>query len=267
MNRAIHIEGQGRARRRGGFTLLEMLLAISLAAGLLFATLYFYRQSADLRDQLISEVERVSAARLILERLTAELRAIPGRCYYTPALSGSPTLLQFIKTAPPSREAWTGGALGRSARPETDLRLVNYTVSGSALVRTEEAMVTLQTPKAAAGPVTFSAAEAPAPGAAKRLPPLPLTDRFASIQFRFYDGSKWLDSWTSDQLPRGVEISLWPEAPSTNSVAEEAPAEVYRRVVFIPSSGGVSGGAWDEPAPAADPAAAPGEPAPGETAP
>lgn len=217
-----------------GFTLLEVLLAITLAGGLLFAVLYFYQQSANLRDELLRETEQVSAARLIMDRLTAELRSVPGRSYYTPALSGSPTLLQFIKTGLPSRAAWTSAEYGRAASPETDLRLVKYTISGdgtnvAGLLRTEEPMVTKQAVKAAPNSDPF---EQTVPA-----PPDPLTEALHYLSFRYHDGTAWRDSWNSERLPRGIEVTLAVEAPPTNAVEGEVSSEVFRRVIFLPASG------------------------------
>ena len=218
----------------GGFTLLEILLAISIAVGLLMVVLYFYQQSANFRDQLLVETERVSSARLIMDRLTAELRSVPGRCYYTPALSGSATMLQFIRTEVPSRAAWVSGQRGRSAGPETDLRLVKYSLGGdttnaSGLMRTEEPMVTKLSGKPAEG---ATATTGPSPAS-----PPPLTKVLQYLNFRYYDGTAWQDSWNSEQLPRGIEVSLAANPPSTNSDTSQFPADLYRRVIFIPSNG------------------------------
>ena len=218
----------------GAFTLLEILLAISIAVGLLMVVLYFYQQSANFRDQLLVETERVSSARLIMDRLTAELRSVPGRCYYTPALSGTSTMLQFIRTEVPSRSAWVSGQRGRLTGPETDLRLVKYSAGGDAtnatgLIRTEEPMVTKPASKTADGAGATDGTSPP-------LPP-PLTEVLHYLNFRYYDGAAWQSSWNSDQLPRGIEVSLAADLPPTNSVTGEPPADLYRRVIFIPSSG------------------------------
>ena len=50
------------------------------------------------------------------------------------------------------------------------------------------------------------------------------------FQLRYWDGTTWLDAWTADNLPRGVEISLGTEAPGADAI----PGEFFRRVIDLP---------------------------------
>lgn len=61
--------------RCSGFTLLELILAILLASGLLLGVLSFYQQSARLRGELQTSVEELSRVRLLFETLARELPA------------------------------------------------------------------------------------------------------------------------------------------------------------------------------------------------
>src|SRR5439155_8813829 len=57
-----------------GFTLVEVILAIGIAIGILMVALYLHSQATNLRAQLLRESERIAAMRLVMERLTSELR-------------------------------------------------------------------------------------------------------------------------------------------------------------------------------------------------
>jgi type II secretory pathway pseudopilin PulG len=220
-------------RRRGAFTLVEVILAIAIASAILFVLVYFYQQSAELRTQLLAEADRVSSVRLLLNRLEAELQGVPGRCFYTPPLRGDASSIQFIKTELPSRAAWQTGAFGRSTSPETDLRLVKYFISGDStnvtgLFRSEEPMVTR---KAAAQ----SQVMIELPGATNRPAP-PLTSDLKYLRFRYWDGTFWQDSWNLEQMPLGVEVTLAAEPVPEDLAPEETGVALFRRVIHLPAS-------------------------------
>jgi len=65
--------------------------------------------------------------------------------------------------------------------------------------------------------------------------PEPLSDEIRYVHFRYWDGTKWLESWDGIKLPLGVEISLGFEPPSVDEqgVLE---GEVFRRVVYLPGA-------------------------------
>lgn len=78
---------RGAGWRRGGvgggasagFTLVEVILAIGIATGILIVALVFYNQAAHLRSQLIDEAERLSAVRLVMDRIAGDLRTAFGQ--------------------------------------------------------------------------------------------------------------------------------------------------------------------------------------------
>jgi len=115
-----------RQTNTSGFTLLEVLLGIGIAIGLFVVALHFYRQAADLRTQLIEESERLSSIRLVMDRVTTELRA----AFTGPRLSfrGDSNSLEFVTTGFLSRAAWAAGLSAQTNAPETDLKLVRYGV-------------------------------------------------------------------------------------------------------------------------------------------
>src|SRR5688572_29016155 len=137
---------------RAAFTLVEVLLAVGIVAGLLVVVLFFYQQAAQLRTELLLDAERSSSARLLMERLTAELRTARKHTFYEVPLVGDSTYMQFIAVDLPSQSAWTGDRLGRVSHPESDLKLVSYGAEVSledtnivGLARSEEPLIELRT--------------------------------------------------------------------------------------------------------------------------
>jgi len=225
-----------RKRVRDAFTLIEVLLAVGIIAGLLVVVLYFYQQAAQLRTELLVEAERTSSARLLMDRLTTELRAARSHTFYAVPLVGEATHLQFITTDLPSPTAWAGERLGRIARPESDLKLVSYGAEASqedtnivGLARAEEPLVELR---------TSAPSEAVLPDSAdtNKTNRILITEAFKYLRFRYYDGYKWLESWNDTFLPKGVEVTLGSEPMPAEAEVEEYPYEVFRRVIFLPGS-------------------------------
>jgi len=233
----MRIAAQSIKRRiRAAFTLVEVLLAVGIIAGLLMVVLYFYQQAAELRTELLVDAERSSSARLLMDRLTTELRAARSHTFYEVPLVGDATYLQFITTDLPSQTAWTGERLGRITKPESDLKLVSYGAEVSleetnvvGLARSEEALVELRT--AAASEATL-----PLNASTNKTNRILITEAFKYVRFRYYDGYKWLESWSDTFLPRGVEVTLGSEPMPADVEVEEYPNEVFRRVIALPAS-------------------------------
>jgi type II secretory pathway component PulJ len=218
-----------------GFTLIEVVLAIFLAIGILLVLLFFYQQAANLRAELVSEAERLSTVRLVMDRITSELRTARAHAFYEGVFLGDSQFLQFIKTDDIPRSAWRSGE--RVARAVTDLKLVRYSAQShaegtntavAAFYRTEEPLIESRRARAtvSVAPVEDS------PGQRDE----PLSEAIRFVRFRYWDGSAWLESWDGVGIPAGVEITLGFEAPSVEEGAAALPDEVFRRVVYLPGS-------------------------------
>lgn len=227
--------GRPRGQARAAFTLLEVVLAIVISLGMLVVVLFFYQQTANFRAQLVEETERLTAVRLIMNRLTSELRTARAHPEFAGSFVGSASSIQFIRTDAPARAAWIGAALGRVELAQTDLRLVRYELRGgsldspdspdnldsegfpefldgetnappASLVRTEEPLIKMR-------PVTDANSAVPTEASPVKPPPQPLTSAIQYLRFRYWDGSAWSSSWSGTTLPKGVEVSLGSEAP------------------------------------------------------
>src|SRR5689334_4831846 len=231
-----------RQAGRRAFTLVEVILAIGIATGILVVALVFYSQTANLRGQLIDEAERLSAIRLVMDRVAADLHA----AFAQPQVgfTGSTDSMEFAIAVGPDLT----GARAKFG-PGTDLRRVFYYLAASlegtnfvvtGLDRTEESLVTKPVPPGAAGASAVGTAAPPSvasPVAAATgtngVAPVstePMAEAIRFARFRYWDGSAWLEAWDAPGLPSAVEISLGLDPLPENELPDAYPYEVFRRV-------------------------------------
>src|SRR5688500_18515425 len=163
--------------------------------------LFFYTQAAELRAQLTQQAERLSTVRLLMDRMTMELRTSRPHAFYEAAFLGDAQFIQFVRTDLVSPAAWKQGERVSSA--QTDLKLVRYSLStdtnaAPGLYREEEPLVEMRTARSASVTVEVEPVKRPEP----------LTEEIRHLRFRYWTGTKWSESWDGQRLPTGVEITL-----------------------------------------------------------
>jgi len=226
---------RGRSRDSShAFTLLEVLLAVAIAAGMLAVVLFFYTQTANLRVQLFYETSKISAVRLLLDRLTADL-SNARRCESLQVgLSGTSESLDLVRLDLPSSGTWTNALETNVVAPTAPFRLIRYATlrsrgetNVSGLTRSEDPLQRK--------PVELFEDSDPSStnGAPSRRAPMTI-DQFNFLRFRYWNGSSWLDSWNAPELPAGVEVSLGAEPLPEETTPEEYPFELFRRVIYLP---------------------------------
>jgi hypothetical protein len=214
---------------------VEVILAIVIALGVLVVVLYFYQQATNLRAQAIQETERIGAARLLMDRITSELRTSQSDPALGQAFVGSSNSIQFVKTDVPSFSYWVGGPLGRSLTPVSDLKVLTYRLESSdgtnvgGLLRSEESLV----PKQQLAATQESAEAAPPLSSPTNTTSAPLIEEVRYLQFRFWSGTNWLDSWSAPGTPEAVEVSLGAEPMTNGTELVEYPGEIFRRVIYL----------------------------------
>ena len=109
-----------------GFTLIEVVLAIVIGVGLFTGVLMFYQQAAVLREEILRKADALSAVRLVMDRVSTELRTVPPSTAGVSILSGDSRSLRILHTAVPSKAPWRGGNLGRASIVEADWVEVSY---------------------------------------------------------------------------------------------------------------------------------------------
>lgn len=236
------------------FTLVEVLLAIAIATGLLLVAILFFQQAAELRSQIQGKADRYAQVRLVLDRLVADLRTARPRPGESDAFAGNNSAIRLV------RVAWTGPIPGAGAQPRTggadlmrinlqadqDLEGTNLVVKG--ISRSEEPLgVRPRSSKPADGslvltnPAISTNTTRPASGLSleprtqRRRSDL-LSDAIRFVQFRYWDGAAWVDGWTNSSPPSGVELTLSCDPPMEGTNRDEYSSELFRRVVFIPGA-------------------------------
>ncbi len=234
---------------RAGFTLIEVILAIGIVVSLLIVALLFYRQAADLRNQILAESERCSTVRLLLDRMAADLReALPepdsGHDFIGEAGSLSfvrPTLAMPNAGATPGLTRVTYAAVIGNAGTNQAVIGFDRTEGPPRALRN-----TIAPPDLTNAPTTRIVVPAAFESAPTNRVAEPLTELIHFVRFRYWDGAQWLTGWTNSTPPPGVEIVLATDAPAEPGVEaldadadsgmpDEYPLGAFRRVVFLPA--------------------------------
>jgi len=230
-----------------GFTLFEVVLAVSLTVGLVTGMFALYSQSMKTRDYVNKEMDMLLSNRLAMEHITRELRTGMQLQFPKMGMEGSSGEAEWVSAQIPGPEAWGRRTILKNAPPsETDIQIVGYRLrmstneQGRTVIdglertcqkilapilpeedeknedKTNESGYTFTIDRRAAIEVTF------------------LTPHVKYLRFRYWDGNGWLGSWTGGDLPGAVEITLGPTILPENPL-EDFDDEFFRRVVFIPT--------------------------------
>ena len=253
-----------RQRRRTAFTLLEVLFAVVIAAGLLATAMYFYQKSSRFRSDLILETERIASARLILNRMSTELRSTLHHPVRNIGFKGGSNWVEFLKTEIPSEASWAMSTenSSSSAYPEAGYRLIRYELAMKNVIDTgldntanREMIENLNLdnnsdvapggdfPSLKQGDAIdrterrlLTAKASTNSLATVRIEPVRITDQLKYMQLRYLNNGNWAENWGGPNPPAGIEISLGIDPLSVTNLLEEYTNHVYRRIVRIPTS-------------------------------
>ncbi len=222
-----------RSGRNTAFTLVEVVLAVTLAIGLAGGVLAFYRHISDVRTRVRAQGQDLAAERLVMDRITAEVRAAMG---FPIRLQGAPHSVTFISATLPGAAAW---AVRKSTEepipPEHDLQLVGYRL-GKAEDEDGNVFITgleRTCQKIVAAPEVEEGDE---------ISVALLTGRIKFLYLRYWQGSTWVETWTESALPLAVEINIGFEPLAEDTEPAEYEHEVFRRVVHVPGGKKAGGG-------------------------
>ena len=253
-----------RQRRRTAFTLLEVLFAVVIAAGLLATAMYFYHKSTRFRSDLILEMERIASARLILNRMSTELRSTLHHPVLNIGFKGGSNWVEFLKTEIPSEASWAMSTenISSSAYPEAGYRLIRYELAMKNVIDTgldnaanREMIENLNLDNNSDGAPggdfpslkqgdaidrterrLLTAKASTNSLATVRIEPVRITDQLKYMQLRYLNNGNWAENWGGPNPPAGIEISLGIDPLSVTNLLEEYTNHVYRRIVRIPTS-------------------------------
>jgi prepilin-type N-terminal cleavage/methylation domain-containing protein len=252
-----------------GFTLLEVLLGLSLAVVVVAGAFAFYKRALEVRELVIQDVEVAGAERAIMDHMTAELRAAQVDSFVCPSLQGSASQIKFGTVVVPGPPAWAVvNATDTPVTPERDLQVVTYDLrptvddqgnpilddQGNPLIdgieRTCQTLVAAQTVVSPTGtastlnPITGTpttvnttpntATNMSATGDATVIPSTLVSARMKFLYFRYWDGTQWTEAWSGNGLPAAVEVIMGVDPLPSNVLPADYPYAVFHRVVFVP---------------------------------
>jgi len=222
---------RARSRARGGFTLLEVMLAVTLALALMAAMLTFYKQAADVRAAVLGDARLIGAERRTMDRLTEELRSTLVYRFLGLGLEGGMSEMRFVTTTFPGGAMWVEQNVTDVAQlaRESDIAIVGYRLRYS-----EDEM----------GEIVVDGLER----TCQRRPTARISEEGDEIQatllspdikflrLRYWDGTTWAESCGGGTLPQAVEIVLGKEPLPENVEPLEYPYPTFRRIVALPSA-------------------------------
>ena len=245
------------------FTLLETLLAVVIATGLLSTAMYFYQQSNKFRNDLILENERIASARLIINRMSSELRSTLTHPKLRVGLKGGSNWVEFLKTSTPSTGSWKSSpGTASPSYPETGYRLIRYQLAMRNLIsdsldneanrkmteslnlnenipaNEEDSTITIKQGDAIDRTERrlLTSKASTNTTATVKIEPVRITDQLKYMQFRYLNNGSWSYQWSGPNPPQGIEISLGIEPLSATNLLEEYTNHVFRRILRIPTT-------------------------------
>jgi len=248
-----------------GFTLLEVLLGLTLAVVVVAGAFAFYRRALEVRELVIQDVEVAGAERAIMDHLTAELRAAQVDAFVSPGMQGTASQIKFGTVVVPGPPAWAVvNATDTPVTPERDLQVVTYELrptvddqgnpvlddQGNPLIdgieRMCQTLVSAVTVASTTGtastlnPITGTPTTvnpttgASATGDATVIPSTLVSARMKFLYFRYWDGTQWTEAWSGRGLPAAVEVIMGVDPLPSNVLPADYPYAVFHRVVFLP---------------------------------
>jgi general secretion pathway protein J len=192
----VNLKPEIRDPRSNGFTLLEVLLALTILA-VVMTTIYSSFSTVGRNIESAGEVrDGTDRARTLIARLTndianAYIGGVSGTFLYGKKSETEQdkqrfdsiyltTLTNWRKPESPEMELWEVGYFFQE-RPDG---------KGRMLMRKEKRELSTDVPRMEGG-VDYE-----------------LTDAIQALQFRYYNGAKWTDEWTQGGLPNTVDIVL-----------------------------------------------------------
>lgn len=242
----------GARARRMGFTLIEMILAISLAVMVVGGILSFYDYALASREQLREEMAFIDAQRRVMDRVTDELRAAIAYRAMGMGMEGQVDQIgSFPTTRLPSAAVWVERSMTDAPLPpEHDITVVGYRLRIEENEDGEEVITGLERTEQ-----LLVMARAVEEGEDIRA--TLLTEHVKFLRVRYYGDGQWMTQWTGGDLPAAVEITMGPTpVPADTDLvdfdAEAYPGPLFQRVIAIPAGyqrpaqGGARGGAVEE---------------------
>ena len=225
------------------FTLVEVILAVSLTMGLVMAALAFYQQIISTRQAFadrLGTVEVTAARRAVMERMTGELRSAIVYPFLQMGLKGDSEGMQFMVASLPGQGVWADEDISDiPAMPQHDVRIVGYRLRRSedpntgdeiieGIERTEQTVIATE--------IVDEDIDLTATLVAPSF-------HFLSLRYWDNQSGEWLETWDGGDVPLAVEVVIGIEPLPEDTEPAEYPFETFRRVVYVPAGKTSFGGA------------------------
>jgi len=225
-----------RPANQRGFTLLEVVLAVTLTVSLMGAVMWFYHSAVDTRAAVVREADLAASSRMIMDRLTDELRGATANAFLGIGMEGQTDGLSFLSSRLPGPAVWAERNVTEEPPPaQSDMQLVGYRLSTwtdeDGLLHVAGLERTVQAIPSASQVEDNQAVKA-----------LLLTASIKFLCLRYWDGANWLASWSGGDLPSAVEITMGPAPLPEGADPADYPYRTFRRTVFIPAGQAGKGG-------------------------
>ena len=222
-----------------GFTLLEVVLAVTLTLGLMAAMLTFYKQAADVRAIVKHEADTVGAERTVMALMTADLRAALICNQAGLGLDGGLGGMRLATTTLPGAVVWAVQRTteGPAAPAERDVQIVGYRLR---ITEDEQGQPVIEgIERTYQKTLTARTAEE-----GKEILATLLATQFKFLRLRYWDasGGVWNQGWGGGDLPAAVEIVLGIQPLPEGVEPLQYPYETFRRVVYVPAGAKAPGG-------------------------
>ena len=215
-------------RHSPGFTLLEVTLALTLSIMLVGGMLGLYDHATSIRRSVIEHTERITSVRIVMDRLTNELRGAMAYPFLNFGMEGSDGELEFITASLPGPAVW---AVRKSTEdpipPETDLEMVGYRLRTH---EDEEGFIVVD----GLGRTSQKILAAPTAEEGSEIDAVLLTEHVKFLQFAYFDGEQWTNLWNEGGLPLAVEVTIGLEPLPEDAEPQDYPFEKFRRTVYVP---------------------------------
>ena len=240
--------------RAGGFTFIEILLAIMLVLGLFGSALWFYRHIGEVRNDVSEEMRKIVAQRLVMDRITKELRSSQVAAFINVGVEGQTDHVTFVTTALPGKAAWVVQDVADAPLPpEQDIRLVSYGLryveedDGLTYIAGLEAkiqkLLTAQVIEeegaeaTAGGDDSFGVEQGSTSDSAMGTNHSALLSPYIQfVRFRYWDGTEWLDEWLDQGLPLAIEVAIGEEPMPEGVEPAQYEFDLARRIVALPTA-------------------------------
>jgi len=232
----MRIEDLGSGHPRSGFTLLELLAALSIFLVVITASYALFDGGRRLAARGEYHARRFQAARQALRSIESDLKAVfSGGSYdggFIAAHGGTDelpldTLEAVAYNNQPKMLTPATKTLTDPPPKEFDISRVSYSIDVDETTK-ETGLIRRRTKLV---PEVVTVVD-PTKGIEE------ISADVVGLKFRFYDGSDWLDTWdsaTSNSLPRIVEVAV-----HVKSVyREEQVIEAFTTKFYLPIVGGI----------------------------